>query len=219
MSFLRTRSDSQGILQFSQAQRLFINLLNKQNQFWKQRAKMFWYKGGDNNTKFFHNAVKQRKRNNTIQRLKDDAGNWITQGPELNALVRDYFINIFSSATGDLNPVISCINPKITSTQNHRLLMKFSSSEINKALFGMHLDKSPGFDGFNPGFFQSYWDILGESIVHFCNEFLKTGKLPKGLNTTQIVLIPKKTNSRNYGRSQTYSTLYSCLQNPCIGHY
>lgn len=43
-------------------------------------------------------------------------------------------------------------------------------------------------------FFQSYWDILGESLVSYCNEFLESGKLPKGLNTTHIVLIPKKQN-------------------------
>ncbi|XP_031090858.1 uncharacterized protein LOC115995850 [Ipomoea triloba] len=71
-------------------------------------------------------------------------------------------------------------------------LRRFSRDEIKKAAFGMHPDKSPGFDGLNPRFFQSYWDILGESIVQLCNEFLRSGKLPKGLNTTQIVLIPKK---------------------------
>ncbi|XP_019189731.1 PREDICTED: uncharacterized protein LOC109184143 [Ipomoea nil] len=122
------------------------NLKKRQNQFWKQRAKLYWLKGGDNNTKFFHNAVNQRRMNNEILRLREQQGNWIPQGPSLDSL----------------------------------------------AVFGMHPDKSPGFDGFNPGFFQSYWDILCDSLVDFCNEFLTSGKLPKNINITQIVLISKK---------------------------
>ncbi|XP_031127725.1 uncharacterized protein LOC116029802 [Ipomoea triloba] len=99
---------------------------------------------------------------------------------------------LFTSSAGEQSPVINCLNPKITNNQNIALLRRFSRDEIKKAMFGMHPDKSLGFDGLNPGFFQSYWDILGESIVQLCNEFLRSGKLPKGLNTTQIVLIPKK---------------------------
>lgn len=58
----------------------------------------------------------------------------------------------------------------------------------------MHLDKSPGIDGLNPGFFQTYWDIVGDSIVKVCNDFINSGSLPSNLNQTHIVLIPKKKN-------------------------
>ncbi|XP_019153445.1 PREDICTED: uncharacterized protein LOC109149908 [Ipomoea nil] len=57
MEYLRGRSDNQGILEFITAQRNCIQLIEKHGTYWKQRAKVFWYKGGDNNSKFYHNSV------------------------------------------------------------------------------------------------------------------------------------------------------------------
>ena len=28
----------------------------------------------------------------------------------------------------------------------------------------MHLDKSPGPDGFNPAFYQRFWDLVGDDV-------------------------------------------------------
>ncbi|XP_019161165.1 PREDICTED: uncharacterized protein LOC109157780 [Ipomoea nil] len=71
LEFLRPRTDAGSIRDFAVVQSQLICNLDKQNQFWKQRAKLYWLKGGDNNTKFFHNAVNQRRRNNEILRLRD----------------------------------------------------------------------------------------------------------------------------------------------------
>lgn len=56
----------------------------------------------------------------------------------------------------------------------------------------MHPDKSPGSDGMSPGFYQSFWDIVGSEVTNFCNQFINSGKLPNDINRTQLVLIPKK---------------------------
>ena len=55
----------------------------------------------------------------------------------------------------------------------------------------MNPNTSLGPDGFNPGFFQQYWDIVGESITAFCLKCLNNKELPSSLNATNIVLIPK----------------------------
>lgn len=63
----------------------------------------------------------------------------------------------------------------------------------------MHPEKSPGLDGLNPRFFQAFWDILGNNVVRICDEFIRSGKLPNGMNQTQIVLIPKKARPKTMG--------------------
>ncbi|XP_019198180.1 PREDICTED: uncharacterized protein LOC109192007 [Ipomoea nil] len=64
--------------------------------------------------------------------------------------------------------------------------------EVRVAVFQMHPDKSPGPDGFGPGFFQYFWDIVGGEVTAFCRCFLDSAKLPGGANDTLVVLIPKK---------------------------
>jgi len=50
-----------------------INLfLIQEDTFWKQRAKTFWIRDGDMNTKFFHAAATSRKQKNKITKLFND---------------------------------------------------------------------------------------------------------------------------------------------------
>lgn len=55
----------------------------------------------------------------------------------------------------------------------------------------MHPDKSPGPDGLNPGFFQSFWTMVGTDVTWFCQEFWATGVLSEGVNEALVILIPK----------------------------
>ncbi|XVF76242.1 hypothetical protein PTKIN_Ptkin13bG0250500 [Pterospermum kingtungense] len=48
---------------------------NKQEEtFWRQRAKVFWYRDGDLNTRFFHSMASARKQVNKIHSLRGDDG-------------------------------------------------------------------------------------------------------------------------------------------------
>lgn len=51
--------------------------------------------------------------------------------------------------------------------------------------------KAPGPYGFQPIFCQHCWEVVGESVVHFVLEFLRTGNLPQGTNDALVVLIAK----------------------------
>ena len=46
----------------------------------------------------------------------------------------------------------------------------------------------------NPGFYQSYWDVVGGDVTTACLSYLNNNLLPKDLNTTSIVLIPTNGN-------------------------
>ena len=80
----------------------------------------------------------------------------------------------------------------MTESHNSLPICPFEANEIRDALFSMHSDKSSGPDGMNPGFYQSYWDVVGGDITTACLSYLNKNLLPDDLNTTTIVLIPKK---------------------------
>lgn len=58
-------------------------------------------------------------------------------------------------------------------------------------VFSMHPEKSPGMDGINLTFFQTYWKIVGLDVTKFGHDFFETGELIGGVNRTLVCLIPK----------------------------
>lgn len=42
----------------------------------------------------------------------------------------------------------------------------------------MHPDKSPGPNGFNPMFFQNFWDVCGNDIFEAATSWLERGFFP-----------------------------------------
>lgn len=103
----------------------------------------------------------------------------------------EYFQNLFTASTGDMRPVLECVDSVITEDQNAALLASISHDEVRAVVFTMHPDKSPGPDGLSPAYFQMHWDVLGIEVVTFCQSFLNFGQLPPSINESHIVLIPK----------------------------
>nr|GMD87010.1 uncharacterized protein LOC109152193 [Ipomoea batatas] len=63
---LRGRRDAEGVRCFGEVHKRYLLLLQNQSDTWKQKAKQWWYTKGDQNSRFFHNAVNQRQRRNKI---------------------------------------------------------------------------------------------------------------------------------------------------------
>lgn len=191
MELLKRRSDDYGCSLFRESQFQHQRAIEHQNIYRKQRAKEFWLKAGDQNTTFFHNSVRKRRINNHIPRLKNENGEWEEKGPALNNLMIRYFQNLFTAQSGESHLVTNCLEKKVNQSQNDRLLRRFSNEELKIALYDMKPDKSPGPDGLTPGFFQHFWDIVGDDVVSFCESFRLSNTLPAGSNSTHLVLIPK----------------------------
>ena len=74
------------------------------------------------------------------------------------------------------------------------LLAHFTIEEFRSAFFQKHSDKSPSPHGFNPVFYQKFWDLVGEEVFIACVEWAEKYEFPSGFNDTHIVLVPKCTS-------------------------
>ncbi|GAU45954.1 hypothetical protein TSUD_301630 [Trifolium subterraneum] len=148
----------------------------------------------DLNTKFFHMTATSRQRAKKIGKIMNEDNNVATTQPELCEVALNYFNHLFKSNPTVHEPVLSLISPKITREDNERLDRPITREELKEALFQMHPDKAPGPDGFNPAFYQHFWDLCGDDIFEAAKEWLGKGYFPSSLNKTNICLIPKSDN-------------------------
>ena len=75
----------------------------------------------------------------------------------------------------------------------------FMEEEVFDALMGCNGDKAPGPNGFSMAFWLFAWDFVKADVMSFFKEFYENGKFVKSLNTTFIVLIPKKAGAEALG--------------------
>lgn len=73
-----------------------VSLLVLEEKCWKQRAEAHKLKGGDLNTRFYHQMASSRKKRNKITGLMDEDGNWKMNPPDMEHVVFSYFDNLFT---------------------------------------------------------------------------------------------------------------------------
>lgn len=66
-----------------------------------------------------------------------------------------------------------------------------SIEEVKQAVWELHPLKSPGPNGFPGIFCKTYWSTVGPQSVKFVQECFRKQQMPKTLNVTFLVLIPK----------------------------
>ena len=63
--------------------------------------------------------------------------------------------------------------------------------EVKRGVWGCDGSKCPGPDGFNFKFYRLAWDFIAQDILDIVLSFFRTGRLPKGINTTYVTLLSK----------------------------
>ncbi|KAL8515107.1 hypothetical protein ACS0TY_013990 [Phlomoides rotata] len=80
LDVLQTRTQTAGVLRLmGEKSRELDELLKLEEIFWFQRSRALWLKDGDGNTHFFHKKASQRRKRNTINRIKTEEGEWIEE--------------------------------------------------------------------------------------------------------------------------------------------
>ncbi|KAK9078070.1 hypothetical protein SSX86_002127 [Deinandra increscens subsp. villosa] len=160
--------------------------------FLKQKAKVEWLAAGDQNTSYFHKAVKGWQSRSRIHGILDMQGNYY-EGEQ----VGDAFVNHFKSFMGcdvsvkPINCPATLFTKKIPRNVADFMVRPVTNDEIKAAMFDIDDDKAPGPDGFSARFFKCSWSIIGGEVCHAIKEFFDNGKLLTEINATIISLVPK----------------------------
>ncbi|XP_060965512.1 uncharacterized protein LOC133034440 [Cannabis sativa] len=189
---LKNKRDTLSVQRYSEKKKELFLVLDQKEVFWKQRAKQFWLKEGDQNSKYFHRAASNRKSFNKISKLKDTSGTWKDWDNGLADVVVEYFSSLFSASNLSSDMVVQSIQSRVSTRINEDLNQPILAEEVRKAVFSMHPDKSPGPDGMTPAFYQKCWDIIQIDVVNVVQDFFTTGELGSSCGDANVVLIPKK---------------------------
>ncbi|KAL9664215.1 hypothetical protein QQ045_019614 [Rhodiola kirilowii] len=129
----------------------------REELMWRQRSRIEWLKEGDLNTKFFHTRASQRKKKNTITKIKGPNGIWITDDKEICEEAVSHFVNIFRSVhpreTAGWEEKMSFIHQSVSPEKVEFLCAPFTEADIQSAVFQIGSTKAPGPDGFPALFF------------------------------------------------------------------
>lgn len=111
----------------------------------------------------------------------------------MNQVVADYFGELFSGNGSNMSHYDAIVDfpPLISETDNLELTKAFTREDFKETVMSMHANKPPGPDGFNPGFYQKFWGIVGNDMADSCMSWLENFSFSTNLCSTNVVLIPK----------------------------
>lgn len=143
-------------------------------EFWRQKVADSFFREVDNNTRYFHNfAKKKRKIRNRIDSLENNEGNYVYNRHDIDDILNSYFINISSTSNPYLYEFNHDLIPSIViSEEDNKMLFSIpTAEEIHSTVKGMSSWSSPGPDGFPAGFYKSQWSKVGTNIICMIQKF------------------------------------------------
>jgi hypothetical protein len=96
---------------------------------------------------------------NQIEHLEDSNGIVCNTIEGMKVIAKDYFADLFQKHSGERAIVVNVVTTGISMEDNDILTTPFTITDFKEATFSMEADKCPGPDGFNPGFYQHFWEI------------------------------------------------------------
>lgn len=98
--------------------------------------------------------------------------------------------------------------------QSRNMISHPQPSEIEKTIFKLNPNKSPGPDGLTSGFYKAVWPILGSEVTAGIRSFFFNGFLPYSSNATILTLVPKHSGASaisDYRPIACCNTLYKVI--------
>ena len=195
----------------------YHDLAYAEEGFLKQKSRVQWLKLGDQNTRFFHKAIKARNSRNTIKVITSANGCKIDDPEAIKQEAVGHFHDVLCS-DGPSNihtEYLDNLDGFIWTPQHlDTLNMVITHEEIKKAMFSIDDSKAPGSDGFSLRFFKAAWSIIGSDVSEAVVSFFSSGSLLREINCTIIALVPKVPNPesiQDYRPISCCNTVYKCI--------
>lgn len=167
-----------------------------EERFYLQKSRITWLRYWDQNTIFFHKIVQTRTSFNAIRKLILQNGETITDPTAIKTAAATYFASFLGppaspESTDTLIDLSNLLEYRCPDHTAALLIHPISEAEIKNVPFSMPSNKSPGPDGYPVEFYRAAWPIISRDFTVAIQSFFLYGFLPKGVNATTLVLIPK----------------------------
>lgn len=108
-----------------------------------------------------------------------------------------FYQKLFTTGNSDASEVVNeALAPVVTEEMNATLIEIPDKAEVTASVFSINPWKAPGPDGFSAGFYQAFWDVVGDDVYRDVRAFFETSYLHPRQNETHIRLIPKNTGAK-----------------------
>ena len=195
----------------------YHDLAYAEEGFLKQKSRVQWLKLGDQNTSFFHKAVKARNGRNTIKVITSANGCRIDDPEAIKQEAVGHFYDVLCS-DGPSNihtEYLDNLDGFVWSPQHLDTLNRvITHEEVKKAMFSIDDSKAQGPDGFSSRFFKAAWSIIGSDVSEAVVSFFNSGSLLLEIHCTIIALVPKVPNPgsmHDYRPISCCNTVYKCI--------
>ncbi|GKB52427.1 RNA-directed DNA polymerase, eukaryota, partial [Tanacetum coccineum] len=154
------------------------------------KAKIQWSIEGDENSKFFHGVINQKRANLAIRGVMVD-GEWVDDPSCVKEEFRYHFATRFQAPSVNRSKINFLFPNRLTPDHVVELEKPITRDEIRNAVWACGENKSPGPDGFTFEFFRKFWGTIGSDLCLVVEWFFDHSSFSRGCNSSFIVLIPK----------------------------
>jgi len=140
-------------------------LFRVKEELWRQRNRAIWIKGGDQNTKFFHQYAGYRRNRKQIWEVKDSSGCQHTHQENIKTKTVRYFNNFFKAQGQRLSMeqcrIVRLFTHMVSDLDTNSLAHPVNIEELKEVLHSFKKYKSPSLDGWTVEFFTVFLNLWG----------------------------------------------------------
>ena len=185
-------------------------LLKYQNEYWRKRCTIRYFRFADENTKLFQSLATERYRHNAIAMLRVGEVEIHDHVGKEGVLFNTYKDRLGSSKPTSMKFDLSRIIRRIDGLD--QLSAPFSTDEIDVVIKEMPNDRAPGPDGFNGCFLKKCWQIIKSDFYDLCHAFHAGGLDITSISEGYITLIPKISSPETANDFRPITLLNCCLK-------
>lgn len=131
-------------------------------------------------------------------------------------MAMNYFGNLFSVESNDSSHIypIAAAFAKLPEEMLRNIQALITNEEIRHAIFSMGGVRSPEPDGLHALFYQSQWDIVGDSVCKFVKSYFSNLIMIASINDVDLALIPKNDNPKeikHFGSISLCNVIYKVI--------
>ncbi|KAF7824155.1 ribonuclease H [Senna tora] len=110
------------------------DVLNQEEALWFQKARCYWIKDGNRNTRYYYTKATIPRRRNKIHMLKNDDGVWSEDPKVIKETIVTFFKKLFEEDKQERNVLeASCNWPRLDSNDWDKINLPFTVEEITAA--------------------------------------------------------------------------------------